>query len=61
MIKDIIYNAIDWTSVKLSIFPLLGIFAGSTLLQVLSGIGVLSTVIYNGIRIYKELKNKNNL
>lgn len=56
--KDLVIHAIDWVSVKLTAFPLLGIFSGIGWLQVLSAIGIASTIIYNGIRIYKEIKNK---
>lgn len=54
-----IWNSLDMTSVKLSAFPLLGIFSGNDLLQWFSCIGIASTIIYNGIRIYNDLKNKN--
>jgi hypothetical protein len=68
--KEIIMNAIDWTSVKLTGFstPFLFIDFGSTkllgfinvsTLTAWLGVGVLaSTFIYNAIKIYKEFKNK---
>ncbi len=55
---QILDHAIDWTSVKISSLTLLGIFSGVTVLQVLSAIGIATTILYNGIRIYKELKKR---
>ena len=55
---QIVDNAVDWTSVKISSFTILGIFSGLTWLQWLSVVGIASTIIYNDIRIYKELKKK---
>ena len=55
---QILDHAIDWTSIKISSFTILGIFSGLTWLQWLSAFGILTTIIYNGIRIYKELKKK---
>lgn len=55
----VILHAIDWTSIKLggfsSIFLIIHV---SSMLSVLSSIAVVSTIIYNGIRIYKEIRNK---
>jgi hypothetical protein len=56
---QIINNSIDWVSVKFtfgSIF--LAAITWNGFLAILSGVALLSTVVYNGIRIYKELKNK---
>lgn len=54
-----IKNAVDWTSVKLNGVSLLGLFTGSEILIFFSCLTTASTFLYNGIRIYKELKNKN--
>jgi hypothetical protein len=55
-----IYHSIDWLSIKLTgvAIPFLFI-TGSDVLRLLGYAVMLSTLIYNGIRIYKELKNKN--
>jgi hypothetical protein len=50
-------GAIDWTSVKLAGVSLLFI-GGSKLTMCLGVAAMSSTIIYNSIRIYKELKNK---
>lgn len=56
-----ILQAIDWTSAKLTGASTLFLFINSSSLTVYLGIVVmLSTLVYNGIRIYKEIKNKNN-
>lgn len=57
--KNLLSHALDWTSVKLTAFPLLGIFTGITWLQLFSAAGIAVSMAYNGIRIYKELKNNN--
>lgn len=54
-----ITDAIDWLSIKITAGSLL--LAAMTWNQVLaglSGIALLSTIVYNGIRIYKEVKKK---
>jgi hypothetical protein len=56
--KSLIAHAIDWNSVKLCGVSTLGFITGSHVLAILSGAAVLSTIVYNGIRIYKEFKNK---
>jgi hypothetical protein len=56
---NIIHASIDWVSVKLNIPVLALLFVPPT--PVLFWLGVAataSTLIYNGIRIYKELKSK---
>jgi hypothetical protein len=70
-IGEIVWNAIDWTSMKLTgvSVPFLMINYGKVTFGFLSidlskitavlGFAVLvSTLLYNAIRIYKELKNK---
>lgn len=52
-------TAIDWMSIKLlgTGMVLLAI-SGSIIITVLSGVAFASTIIYNVIKIYKEIKNK---
>jgi hypothetical protein len=54
----IILQAIDWTSIKLNGFTILGIFTGVSFFQVFACIGIASTIVYNTIRIIKELKKQ---
>lgn len=54
-----ITNSIDWMSVKLCGISTPFLFINATKLTTILGIIVmLSTLAYNGIRIYKELKAK---
>jgi hypothetical protein len=56
--KLILYSAIDWLSVKLNGACIaLAFITGEQWLKGLAAIATVSTIIYNGIRIYKELKN----
>ena len=58
--KEIFLNAIDWVSVKLNGAAIvLAVVTWSTILAWLAGIATISTIVYNGIRIYKELTKKN--
>jgi hypothetical protein len=52
-----IFNAIDWLSVKLNV-ALIPIFLVETsiIMKGLALAATLSTLVYNGIRIYKELQ-----
>lgn len=58
--KTTIINAIDWLSVKLAgiSLPFL-LISWNALLAWLGAAVMISTLIYNGIRIYKELKQGN--
>lgn len=58
--RNIIIDSIDWFSVKLNLVCILGFVTGSTIVAFMAGIATASTIIYNAIRIYKELKNKNH-
>jgi hypothetical protein len=58
--KTIYNNAIDWMSIKLNAVCFLGFFTGSNLIATLSIIATVTTIIYNAIRIFKEIKNKND-
>jgi H+/gluconate symporter-like permease len=50
-------DSIDWTSVKLCGISTPFLFINATKITTVLGIiAVASTIIYNGIRIYKELK-----
>lgn len=52
-------DAIDWLSVKLSVGgSCLAVITGNQVLMGLSGIMIVSTIVYNTIRIIKELKRK---
>lgn len=52
-------TAIDWLSIKLmGISIALAVINWSKFTGILSMIALASTIIYNGIRIYKEFKNK---
>ena len=53
-----IFSAVDWLSVKFTLLGVPFLFIGSTSIQVLGVIAVCSTIVYNCIRIYKELKRK---
>jgi hypothetical protein len=57
--KTVIANAIDWLSVKLCGVSTTFLFiTGDKALKWLGIAVMVSTVFYNGIRIYKELKSK---
>ena len=54
-----ITDAIDWLSIKITTGALLlAAMTWNQILAIMSGIALLSTIAYNGIRIYKELKRK---
>lgn len=54
-----IKNAIDWLSIKLTgISLVLAAITWGGFIAFLSGIALCTTIVYNGIRIYKELKAK---
>lgn len=60
--KDLLLSSIDWRSVKLNgVAILLAIPTWATVLAWLAAVATISTIVYNGIRIYKELKSKNKL
>lgn len=54
-----VLNAVDWVSLKLNglVIPFLFINPNPFMLW-LGAMATLSTIVYNGIRIYKELKAK---
>ena len=52
-------TTIDWVSVKLlGTGIVLLVVSWGIIITVLSGLAFFSTLLYNGIKIYKELKNK---
>jgi hypothetical protein len=56
---QIIYNAVDWMSIKLCGISTPFLFiSGAKVTTYLGVVVMLSTLLYNGIRIYKEIKNK---
>lgn len=57
--RQVYLNAIDWMSVKLNAVCLLGFLTDDGLITALTGLATVTTIAYNGIRIYKEIKNKN--
>ena len=52
----IIQQAIDWTSVELNAPCLLLFITGNHFLIGIAAVASISTIVYNGMRIYKELK-----
>lgn len=60
--KEILTNAIDWTSIKLNIVCTIGLISKDIFVRDLIIMATLSTLIYNGINIGKEIykfKNRN--
>ena len=55
---QIIKNSIDWTSVKLNAIASIGFLTGDSLVRNLTILATLTTIIYNGLRIYNEYKNQ---
>jgi len=53
-----IFGAIDWLSVKFTTITIPFLFIGNGLMQGLGITVMLSTLAYNLIRIYKEIKRK---
>lgn len=54
-----ISHAIDWLSIKLNGIAIgLAVVTGNGVLMGLTGAATVLTIIYNAIRIYKELKHK---
>jgi len=52
---------LDTMSFKLNgISVFLSVITGNEILMILAGMATGTTFIYNGIKIYKELKNKKN-
>jgi len=45
-------------SIKLNAICLLGLISGDVLLLNLTMVATATTILYNGIKIYKEIKNK---
>ncbi len=55
---EIINQAIDWTSVKLNVMVLPFLFINDIWVKGFAIAATISTIIYNGIRIYKEIKKR---
>ncbi len=56
---QLINSSVDWLSIKLTgASILLAAITWNGFIGILSGVALLSTIVYNGIRIYKEIKNK---
>lgn len=56
--RYILMNSVDWLSVKLNAICLLSFLTDSGILSGLAGFATLTTIVYNSIKIYKELKIK---
>jgi hypothetical protein len=56
--KSIILGSIDWISVRLGSVCAFAVIIPVGIIQIGSVLAIISTLTYNGIRIYKELKNK---
>jgi NADH:ubiquinone oxidoreductase subunit F (NADH-binding) len=58
--KQIIKDAIDWTSVKLNVIASIGFLTQDSLIRNLTIFATLTTIIYNGFRIFNEIKKLKN-
>jgi len=57
--RNVIVHSIDWLSIKLNVVCMLGFMLGDNSLNNLIALGTFSTIVYNTIKIYQTLKNKN--
>lgn len=55
--KTLLINSIDWFSIKLNAISLIGLLSGEELLVGFAGVATFTTIVYNAIRIYKEIRN----
>jgi len=58
--KQIIKDAIDWTSIKLNVVASIGFLTNDLTIRNLTIFATLTTIIYNGFRIYNEIKKLKN-
>jgi len=61
--RQIFLNAIDWTSVKMNAICTIGLITNDVFVRDLVIAATMSTLIYNGINIVKEIykfKNRKN-
>lgn len=61
--RQILINAIDWTSVKMNAICTIGLITNDIFVRDLVILATMSTLIYNGINIGKEIykfKNRKN-
>ena len=61
--KEIISNAIDWTSIKMNAICTIGLITNDVFVKDLVILATMSTIIYNSINIGKEIykfKNRKN-
>jgi hypothetical protein len=56
--RNIVVHSIDWLSIKLNMFCMIGFMLGDSSLNNLISLGTVSTIVYNTIKIYQALKNK---
>lgn len=57
--RNILVHSIDWLSIKLNVVCMLGFMLGDDSLNNLISLGTLTTILYNSIKIYQVLSNKN--
>ena len=55
--RTLIVNSIDWLSIKLNLVCLVGFVSGEEMLVGFAGEATSTTIIYNAIRIYKEIRS----
>ena len=56
--RTLVQHGVDWVSVKLNLVCFVGLLAQSQVLNTFTILATLTTITYNLIKIYKELKNK---
>lgn len=54
--KSILNNSVDWVSIKLNAICLIGLIATSNFISIFTLAATITTIVYNAVRIYKELK-----
>ena len=54
--KNILRHSIDWVSIKLNAICLIGLIGTSNIVVIFTILATITTVIYNCIKIYQELK-----
>lgn len=54
----IIKECIDWTSIRLNLVSIIGFISQDEIIFGLSVIATSSTILYNGINIYKHITKK---
>lgn len=57
--RSVLVHSIDWLSIKLNVVCMLGFMLGDSSLNSLIGLGTITTIVYNTIKIYQALNSKN--